>query len=155
MKILLPIDGSDAALDAVRYAIRLLSEGLQAEVVLANVQEPANLYELIVAHNPEVIERVSAEAGLHTLQAAQDLLGAAGVACECEVAQGDPAHTLVDICERFACDLIIMGARGQSALRRSFMGSVSNEVLHAAGVPVLIVKSEADSDSEADADASE
>jgi nucleotide-binding universal stress UspA family protein len=140
MKILLAVDGSDMSLDAVRFAIRMALAGLHCEMVLANVQEAANLYELIVAHNPEVLERVSAEAGLHALQAAQALLDAAEVDYECEVAQGDPAHTLIDIAERFACDLIVMGARGQSALRRAMMGSVSNEVLHASAVPVVIVK---------------
>jgi nucleotide-binding universal stress UspA family protein len=83
---------------------------------------------------------VSAAAGAHTLQAAQALLTQAGIAFESEVASGDPAHTLVDIVERFACDLVVMGASGTSPLRSALLGSVSNEVLHAAGVPVLIVK---------------
>jgi nucleotide-binding universal stress UspA family protein len=140
MKILLPVDGSEFSLEAVRFAIRMVADGLRVEVVLANVQEPATLYELIVAHNADVIEQVSAEAGLHALQSAQVLLDAAGIAYEKEVAQGDPAHTIVDIVERFECDLIVMGARGQSGLRRSLMGSVSNEVLHASPVPVVIAK---------------
>lgn len=140
MKILLPVDGSELSLDAVRFAIRMVLAGLRADAVLANVQEPANLYELLVAHNPQIINRVSVEAGLHTLQSAQALLDAAGVEYECEVAQGDPAHTIIDIAERFACDLIVMGARGNSALRSAMLGSVSNEVLHASAVPVVIVK---------------
>ena len=140
MKLLLPVDGSEFSLEAVRFAIRLMAEGLRADVVLANVQEPANLYELIVAHNPEVIEHVSADAGMHALRSAQALLEAAGIAYESEVAQGDPAHTIVDIVERFGCQMVIMGARGQSGLRRALMGSVSNEVLHACPVPVLIAQ---------------
>lgn len=140
MKILLPVDGSELSLEAVRFAIRMVLAGLRADAVLANVQEPANLYELLVAHDPEVINRVSGEAGLHALQSAQALLDAAGVVYECEVAQGDPAHTIIDIAERFACDLIVMGARGNSALRSAMLGSVSNEVLHASAVPVVIVK---------------
>ena len=56
------------------------------------------------------------------------------------MATGDPAHTLVDIVECYQCDLVVMGASGMSALRSAFLGSVSNEVLHAAGVPVMIVK---------------
>ena len=142
MKILLPVDGSELSLEAVRFAIRMVLAGLHGEVVLANVQESATLYELIVAHNPEVIDQVSHEAGLHTLQPAQALLDAAGIAYECEVAQGDPAHTIIDNSERYGCDLIAMGARGQSALRRAMMGSVSNEVLHSSTVPVVIVKPE-------------
>jgi nucleotide-binding universal stress UspA family protein len=77
---------------------------------------------------------------VHALQSAQAVLDGAGVDYECEVAKGDPAHTIIDISERFGCDLIVMGARGASALRSAMMGSVSNEVLHASGVPVMIVK---------------
>jgi nucleotide-binding universal stress UspA family protein len=145
MKILLPFDGSALALEAVRFAIRLASDGLDTSVVLANVQEPASLYELMVAHDPQVIEQVSAAAGTNTLLPAQALLEAAGIAFETEVASGDPAHTLVDILENYGCDLVVMGASGNTTLRSALLGSVSNEVLHAAGVPVMIVKGSEDS----------
>jgi nucleotide-binding universal stress UspA family protein len=148
MKILLPFDGSAGALDAVRFALRLASDGLDTSVVLANVQEPASLYELMVAHDPQVIEQVSAAAGLNTLQPAQSLLEAAGIAFETEVATGDPAHTLVDILENYGCDMVVMGASGTSTLRSALLGSVSNELLHAAGVPVMIVKSPPDTNSD-------
>lgn len=140
MKILLPFDGSEVALEAVRFAVRLGADGLAISVVLANVQEPASLYELMVAHDPRVIEQVSAAAGANTLLAAQSLLDEAGVAYETEVASGDPAHTLVDILENYGCNMVVMGATGTSTLRRALLGSVSNEVLHSAGVPVVIVK---------------
>ena len=140
MKLLIPVDGSELSLEAVRFAVRVLLAGLRGEVVLANVQEPASLYELIIAHDPEVIDQVSAEAGIHALQEARALLDAAEVDYECEVAKGDPAHTIIEISERFTCDLIVMGARGSSALRSTVLGSVSNEVLHASAVPVMIVK---------------
>lgn len=143
MKILIPVDGSELSLEAVRFAVRVLLAGLRGDVVLANVQESASLYELIVAHDPDLIDQVSADAGLHALEGARALLDAAEVDYECEVAKGDPAHTIVEISERFACDLIVMGARGASSLRRAMLGSVSNEVLHASAVPVMIVKPDA------------
>lgn len=143
MKLLIPVDGSELSLEAVRFAVRVLLAGLHGEVVLANVQEPASLYELIVAHDPEVIDQASADAGVHALKDACSLLDAAQVSYECEVAKGDPAHTIIDISERFACDLIVMGARGNSTLRSAMLGSVSNEVLHASAVPVMIVKPDA------------
>lgn len=140
MKILLPFDGSAQALSAVRFVIRLAGDGLNTSVVLANVQEPASLYEMVVAHDPQVIEQVSAAAGAHLLQAAQALLDGTGLPYESEVGSGDPAHTLVDILENYGCDLVVMGASGTSTLRSALLGSVSHEVLHAAGVPVIIVK---------------
>ena len=152
MKILLPVDGSEASLEAVRQALRLVREGLQASLVLANVQEPATLYEMLLAHDPEVIDQVSAQAGLHLLQPAQALVREAGVPYEIEVASGDPAHTLIDILENFGCDMVVMGARGQGTLRSALLGSVSHEVLHAAPVPVLIVKQAPPPEAEAPAD---
>ncbi|MBI3532490.1 MAG: universal stress protein [Burkholderiales bacterium] len=140
MKILLPVDGSDISLEAVRRVVQLAREGLRASVVLANVQEPASLYEMLVAHDAEVLDRISAEAGVHAMMQAEALLQQAGITYEREVAKGDPAHTLVDILENYGCDLVVMGARGQGTLRSALLGSVSHELLHAAGVPVMIVK---------------
>lgn len=153
MKILLPFDGSAAALQAVAMAIRLASHGLDTSVVLANVQESASLYELMVAHDPQMIEQVSAAAAANTLKPAQALLDGAGIAYETEVATGDPAHTLVDILENYGCDMVVMGASGTSTLRSALLGSVSNELLHAAGVPVMIVKSFEDPSSDVDVQA--
>jgi nucleotide-binding universal stress UspA family protein len=140
MKILLPIDGSETALEAVRQALRMRREGLRASLVLANVQEPATLYEMLLAHDADVIEQVSAQAGLHLLEPAVALVREAGVEHEIEVARGDPAHTLIDIVENFGCDMVVMGARGMGTLRSALLGSVAHEVLHAAAVPVLVVK---------------
>ncbi|OYY03302.1 MAG: universal stress protein UspA, partial [Mehylophilales bacterium 35-46-6] len=107
MKILLPVDWSQVSLEAVNQVVRLIREGLKASVVLANVQEPASLYEMVVAHDIGVIERVSAEAGAHILAPAEALLKQAGIDFESEVANGDPAHTLVDILERYGCDMVV------------------------------------------------
>ncbi len=140
MNILLPVDGSALSLEAVKFVIRMAKSGLQLSVVLANVQEHANLYEMVMAHDPKVIEEVSASAGAHTLLEAQGLLKHAGIEFQSEVATGDPAHTIIEIRERYQCDMIVMGASGMSNLRSALLGSVSNEVMHAATVPVMIVK---------------
>ena len=140
MKILLPLDGSAPSLDAVRWAIHMVREGLKASFVLANVQEPIHLYEVVLAHDADVLKRASAAAGLHALEAGKALVAAVGIEFEREVASGDPAHTIIDIAERFGCDLIVMGARGKGNLRSALLGSVSQAVLHASAVPVMIVK---------------
>ncbi|MEP7099092.1 MAG: universal stress protein [Burkholderiales bacterium] len=139
MKILLPVDGSENALEAVRHALRLASDGLRASYVLANVQEPASLYEVVVAHNAEVIEQVSEAAAEHSLAPAQALLRAAGLEFETEIGHGDPGHQIVDIAERCACDLIILGARGMEPLEGA-LGSAADSVLRHASVPVMIVR---------------
>jgi nucleotide-binding universal stress UspA family protein len=150
MKILLPVDGSEAALDAVRYVVRLSREGLPLQCVLANVQEPATLYEMVVAHDADVLQRVARDAGAHALEPAEALLREAGVACECEVAVGDAGHSLIDMAESDACEMIVMSARGLGALRQALLGSVSQAVVHSSPVPVLIVKPAPESEAEPD-----
>jgi len=140
MKILIAVDGSEGALEAVRHVLRLVKGGLSASFVLANVQEPASLYEVVVAHNAEVIEQVSEAAAEHSLAPAQALLQAAGVEFETEVGHGDPGHLLVDIAERSQCDLVVVGARGMEPYDGGSLGPVANWVLQHAGPAVMVVK---------------
>lgn len=140
MLILLPVDGTPLALDAVRHALLLVQNGLRADFVLANVQEPTHLYEIVLAPHAEMLEAASDAAGRHALDPAEALLRQAGVRYECEVAAGDVAHTLIDIAERYGCDAIIMGSGGKNAFSSALLGSVSQTVLHDAQVPVTIVK---------------
>ena len=140
IKILIPLDGSESALEAVRFAIRLARGGLHASVVLANVQEPTHLYEMVMAPDPELLAQISTTAGATILETGAALLESAGMVFEQEIATGDPAHTLIDIVERFECDTIIMGSRGVGTMRSALLGSVSHEVLHSSPVPVMIVK---------------
>ena len=150
MKVLLPVDGSPASLDAVRFAVRMAGEGLPMQCVLGNVQEPATLYEMVVVHDAEALQSVSVAAGAHALEAAAALLRQAGLDYESEVTSGDAGHQLVEMVERFGCDVVIMSARGTGALRQALVGSVSQSVLHASPVPVVIVKPAPEPEAEAD-----
>lgn len=145
-KILIAVDGSELALDAVRHALDLVSAGLRAEFVLANVQEPASLYELVVSRDPDSIATASLAAGTHLMAAACALLDAAGQRYETEIGMGDPANTLVDLIENTQSDMAIIGARGQGAIRSALLGSVSQALAHASPVPVTIVRHAAQPD---------
>lgn len=140
LKILIAVDGSDLALDAVHHALALVRQGLRTSVVLAHVQEPATLYELVTTRDPDLIAAASLEAGDHLMAPARALLEGTGVSYETDVGVGDVAHTLVDMIERNGCDMVIIGAKGQGAIADVLLGSVSQEVAHASPVPVTIVK---------------
>lgn len=140
MKILVAVDGSEQALDAVRHALRLRREGLQASFVLATVQEPTFLYEMILPPDSDVLERVTGAVGSRALEGEQALFRSAGVPFEGEIGGGDPASVLIEIAARRGSEGIILGARGMGALRSALLGSVSQAVLHASKVPVTGVK---------------
>ena len=140
MKILLPVDGSSAALNAVRHALDLHREGLRASFVLATVQEPTYVIEMMLSPGADVLERVTGAVGARALKSAEALFEAAGLAFEREIASGEPSPTLLDIAQRYGCDAIVMGALGRGALTSALLGSVSLAVLQASRLPVTIVK---------------
>ena len=139
-KILIAVDGSPLALDAVHHVLGLVRDGLQADVVLANVQEAASLYELVMSRDPELIASASVAAGEDLMASARALLDAAGVPYDTEIGIGDPAHTLVDLIENTQCDMAVIGARGQGAITSALLGSVSQSLAHSSPVPVTIVR---------------
>ena len=149
MKILMPIDGIELSLHEVRFAVRLIQQGLKADFLLVNVQESANLYEMVTAHDPEVIEKVSQAAGEHALQPALELLRASGIEAETAVVTGgDPADALVELVEEHGCELVITGSRGVGLLRSALSGSVSQSLVHDSPVPVLLVKPPSEEESQ-------
>ena len=145
LKILIPVDGSEQALLAVQHALTLCGWGLKARFVVANVQSPANLYELMVAHDPAVLQQVSEAAGRDLMRNAVQLLLAAGQSVDQDVATGDPAQTLIELVERHACDAIILSAHGSSGFRNQ-LGKVAHELVQIAPVPVTVVRAAGGSD---------
>ena len=140
MKLLIAIDGSEHSLEAARHALRLRDAGLTAGFVLATVQEPTFLYEMVLPPTSEVLERVSGAVGQRALEGAEALFRAAGVPFDHEIGSGEVAPTLIAIARAHGCDGIILGARGLGAVRAALLGSVSQAVLHAATVPVTVVR---------------
>lgn len=142
-RILVAVDGSPSSLEAVRHAVGLVRSGLRATVVLAQVQEEASFLEL-ATQDSDRIAKAALGAGMHLMAPAVVELQAAGVPFEREVALGEPGTTLVDMAERLQCDCIVVGARGMGALRRAFIGSVSQSVLNHSRVPVIVVRERED-----------
>jgi nucleotide-binding universal stress UspA family protein len=139
MKLLIAVDGSDEALEAARYALRLYAAGLKAEFVLATVQAPTFLYERVLPPTSDVLERVTGVVGHPALEGAEALFREAGVPVEHEIGSGEVAPTLLSIARARGCEGIFLGARGMGAVRGTLLGSVSQAVLHAAPMPVTVV----------------
>jgi nucleotide-binding universal stress UspA family protein len=69
-------------------------------------------------------------------------LAEAGFSVEKHASEGDPAHAIIDVAAEQKADLIAVGARGTTALRRFMLGSVSSKLSHHAPTSLLIVREE-------------
>lgn len=63
------------------------------------------------------------------------------VECEAVVLEGQPAEALLGAAED--AELIVVGSRGLGGFKRLMLGSVSDQVVHHAMCPVLVVHPEA------------
>lgn len=140
LKLLVPTDGSDNALRAVRHVVALAERGVKAEVVLLNVQPPVMSGEVGQVAPIEIAEDKRAMAAGSAVAKARAALDAGGVPVTVHEAIGTAAKEIAAAAERYQCDGIVMGRRGLGTLASLLMGSVSEQVLRLARVPVTLVK---------------
>lgn len=56
------------------------------------------------------------------------------------VVRGDPASTILDLADAHHADIIVLGTHGRRGLARVLVGSVAENILRRANVPVLVVR---------------
>lgn len=138
--ILVPCDGSSESKAAGRHALDL-AQRYDASVQLLYATgvgsgstadgEPRVAYPEQVATAFEYLEERAEERG---------------VSLETSVRGGEPATAIVETVAEEAVDLVAMGTRGRTGLPRVVFGSVAEEVLRNASVPVMTVGGPADTD---------
>ncbi|MGP0032163.1 MAG: universal stress protein [Acidimicrobiales bacterium] len=68
-----------------------------------------------------------------------------GVATQVHNVEGEPAQVLLGVAEGVNADLIVIGNRGMSGIKRFVLGSVPNKVAHRCPCSVLIVNTDVES----------
>jgi nucleotide-binding universal stress UspA family protein len=144
-RIVVGTDGSASANIAVDAAIEL-ARVTGATLHIVNAHRVTNPFQL--ASTPEVTvpidaivasnEAIQAEAG-RVCDQAVERAGAAGVAAEGHCVAGDAAEALLKVAEDTECDLLVVGNRGMSGVRRFMLGSVPNKLSHHSPSSLLIV----------------
>jgi len=66
-----------------------------------------------------------------------------GVPAEIHNVDGDPADVLLKVAEAVDADLVVIGNRGMSGIKRFVLGSVPNKVSHHCPCSLLIVNTDA------------
>ena len=124
-RILLASDGSEACAPAEALSIDL-ARLCQLPLTLISVVSPS--------HNAE--RKAIAQTALDRLLAR---VQAAGLEGEALLAEGRPEEVVVNTAGSRGADLIVVGSRGRTGLKRLLLGSVSERIMGLAQGPVLIV----------------
>jgi nucleotide-binding universal stress UspA family protein len=135
--ILVAVDGSPDADAALAHAAELArDQRARLTLVTAVPQVPATAL-LASGAAPPQAEVVRHYAELLRVSAAalpED------VSVTTLLVEGPPGRALVERARSGAFDLIVMGSHGHGRLHTSLLGCVSQKVLHASPIPVLLIR---------------
>jgi nucleotide-binding universal stress UspA family protein len=142
LKFLVPVDGSAASGRAIEQLITTLAWYRETpEVHLLNVQAPlpaGGRISSFIGH--EQIAQYHQDEGVAALAPARQKLDAAGISYHYHIGVGEVVDVIMQYVKDKRCDQIVMGTRGMSGVSSIVLGSVANKVLHAASVPVLLLR---------------
>jgi nucleotide-binding universal stress UspA family protein len=140
--ILVPLDGSPLAERALKHAVAL-GALMQAHYTLLQALDP-----LVAEHTqppyaagldrrllPEI--RASASAYLERMAAR---MRAQSLRVETDLVIGPPAFAIREYAREHNIDLIAMATHGHGGVSRLLLGSVTDAVVHAADVPILLYR---------------
>lgn len=138
--ILVPVDGSDNSLRAVKAAIATIKDKGEANLHLITVQLPIASGNVKSFFSAEAINSYYQDEGRNALLPAKALLDEAGVKYSEEILVGQIGATIADYVKKHNCDQIIMGTRGLGSIGSMVLGSVTTKVLNLVDVPVTLIK---------------
>lgn len=133
--ILVPVDGSETAIEAVETA-GVLARAHDATLELLYVRETAGGAE----PNRAMFVKEVTDTGEQAVALASERATATGVEhVERSIERGRPVERILLTADRTNADLLVMGTHGRSGLSRVLLGSVTESVLRDSPVPVLAV----------------
>ena len=145
MKILVPIDGSKNAEEALYTAIELL-KAKEGELYLLTVVPSIAGFDLeLSADSQDQIRNEFEAQGAKVINRACDIAHGEGVKVSCKGENTAPSvpEAIVEFADRENVDLIVIGTRGLGPSSRFRMGSVASKVVRHAPCSVYVVKKKA------------
>ncbi len=143
--IVVGTDGSETAGVAVQHAATL-AKSTGATLHIVHAFRPVLLSEagMSAMSGGPTIDVVSVNEGI--AENAADVCAKAassaersGLKVESHTSSGDPCDALITIAQDVGADLIVVGNRGMTGVKRFVLGSVPNKIAHHAPCSVLIV----------------
>lgn len=137
-RILLPLDGSNLAEQAIPHAVAL-AKSFQSELILLQVLEmlpkDRHLSGAVVKDGFELTNKFAQEYLRHSAVRIQEQ----DIPVQVVTIEGRPHVGIIHFAEKNKVDLIVMCTRGQSGISRWLMGSVADRVVRGANIPVLVI----------------
>ena len=151
-KILVPVDGSKYSQDAVEYALKI-AKLTNAKIIALHIMHlPTYAYAYsggqgvspvsIPTPLPAEVSENEKIAAQRIVDDVAKMVEEAGVDVETKIVERHPSvpDAIIQFASEADVDLIVMGTKGKTGIKRFLLGSVTESVVHHAHCPVLVVR---------------
>jgi len=135
--ILVPFDGSEHSVKALRRACELAKVDKGEVTVLYSIPRYEEMMEFVKTQSVKDGLRAEAE---KVVAAAVAVAASSGVEVKTAIMDGPPSDNIVKAAESGKSDVIVMGSHGWRGMNKAIMGSTTERVTMLAACPVLIVR---------------
>lgn len=141
MKVVVPCDDSACSLRALEFVVSTLRPAAgRLDILILHVRPRLPYPGAVAVAGQDAADQYYREEGTAALQPARDRLERDGIPYRAEILVGDPAATIASYAQEVGAEQIVMGTHGRGGLGSLLLGSVAQEVIRLAGVPVVLVK---------------
>ena len=140
-KILVPIDGSESSLKALRHAL-ILARTHNSIITLLSVIEELKLpfgAEYMLWANESHNELIRSTLESLNRETKKIMEQESDLDVDAEIREGVPANVIVQMALDEDYDLIVIGKRGMGVFEELVMGNVARKVVDLSKVPVTII----------------
>lgn len=147
--VLIPTDGTTAALRAAEHGARLATchEATVHVLSVVDMTSSSGFGTEVVGSDP--IES-AVEDSHRSVSETAAVVRESGIDPTEAVERGVPAETIVQYARQIGADIAVMGTQGRSGVRRYLEGSVTEAVVRSAPIPILTLSHGGDSASTAE-----
>lgn len=150
-RILIPVDGSKPSERAAEYAVDI-AQKRRASILAVHVMHlpsfaftPTPMEGMptpAVAPIPLTVSSEERKIAENYLNKVKEMAQKAGVTVETKIIENQPSivHAITMAAEKENCDLIVMGTKGRTGIRKVLLGSVASGVVTYSSCPVLVVR---------------
>lgn len=140
-RILLPTDGSQGASEALNCATAIARK-FDSELEVVFVTEPHPM--LTAPYSESILMdalQATREEGENVLAQATETARQSGIdQVKSAMLEGHPAEEIVRYAREHQMDIIVMGTHGRRGINRMLLGSIAEEVVRTASMPVMTVR---------------
>ena len=141
--ILVPVDGSEISLSAVKKAAQL-AQAFNSQLTLISLVSEDPFVNADFYYPSPIMKEYFVQAYANaekSLKEAQIIASENGVNANIEIVKGEVSEKgIIETAEKLNTDLIVIGSHGRKGFQKFLLGSFAQDVLQGTKLPVLIVK---------------